>query len=132
VLFHRKASAAWRSKRKGWASASDFMSLRYQIIDFQKLCRILSQILLLCFPKGVAAPPLDSRSQGLCPLDPTPHPLAPSPINGEGEQQAVPLSGGRVSGRGEVCWAKQHYNNAEYGSAGSGEPIFWMPILEGA
>jgi len=44
----------------------------------------------------------DSRSQGLCPLDPTPHPLAPSPINGEGEQQAVPLSGVRSTGSGKV------------------------------
>ena len=119
--------------------------------------------------KGTAAHPWNPLAGVFTPCTP-PHPLAPSPINGEGEQQAVPLSGvrsmcrallmlhcwhyvgaapsparcpelrrrverergGRVSGRGEVCWAKQHYNNAEYGSAGSGEPIFWMPILEGA
>ena len=54
----------------------------------------------------------DSRSQGLCPLDPTPHPLRPL---------SNKWRGGTAS-RAVVGWPRQR----------SGEPIFWMPILEGA
>ena len=100
-------------------------------------CQILSQMLLLCFPKGVAAPPLDSRSQGFHPLDPTPHPLTPSPINGEGEQQAVPSSGVRSTGSGNVTTVCPHLrclSGVEGRNMGPqvwqrmcGAVVFWVP-----
>ena len=64
-----------------------------------------------CFPEGVTAHPLDSRSQGFHPLDPA---SPPSPLSNK-------WRGGTAS-RAGVGWPRQR----------SGEPIFWMPILEGA
>ena len=64
-------------------------------------CQILSQMLLLCFPKGVAAPPLDSRSQGFHPLDPTPHPLHPLSNKWRGGTASRAVVGCPVNGQRE-------------------------------
>ena len=88
-------------------------------LRLNKNCQFLSQMLLLCFPKGVAAPPLDSRSQGLCPLDPTPHPLRPLSNKWRGGTASrVPSSGVRSTGSGEVAPACPTRSGSPHGAPG--------------
>jgi len=92
-------------------------------------CQILSQMLLLCFPKGVAAPPLDSRSQGFHPLDPTPHPLHPLSNKWRGGTASRAVVGCPVNGQRESDVSlppfavPERRRRPQYGAPGMAEDV---------